>query len=345
MRRLRLLLALGALAAVAAAILLAGDPVIAWASARQRLIQNDLAEALLAVRRGDGAAMAAMIGVCASYGVIHAIGPGHGKMVISGAAFASRRTARRMAALGLLSSLAQGLTAIALVYGGLGLFALASRSLIRFSETWLTAASYGAIALVGLWLLWRGGRLVLRLTRAASETAPGAARDAGVSGQHSAADGHGDHDPHRHTDACAAGCRHLPDADAVERVGSWREALALVLSIGLRPCSGALVVLALSWRYELYLVGALSAVTMALGTGAVVAAIALMAVRLRDAGPLREPGAVGLWSLATAQLAIGAAIMIVSLALAASALQQESRSHPLAALPAGPAASQGAHAA
>lgn len=311
----RLILVAAVLVVAVFAVAYWSDPLIAWASDQQRALQSELANALLAVRGGDTAAVASVIGVCAAYGVVHAIGPGHGKLLIGGAALTSRRTAGRMAGLGLAASLTQGATAILLVYGGLGLFSVASRELIGLSEGWLTAASYAAIGVVGIWMLWRGARLSWRLAR--QKTAEDHAHH------------HHDHHDHHDGGACAAGCRHGPTASEVERIGGWRDALALIASIGMRPCSGAMIVLALSWRFETYAVGAAAAIAMALGTGLVVSAVALTATRLRDAGRLTDTGQTGLWGYAAAQLAIGAAIALVSATLAAAALAESGRPHPL----------------
>lgn len=282
-----------------------GDPVVAWASAQQKALQGELASALMAVRSGDALAVATVVGVCALYGVVHAIGPGHGKMLIGGAALTSRRTALRMAGLGFAASLAQGFMAILIVYGGLGLFSFATRSVIGLSEGWLTAASYLAIAAIGAWILWRGARLALKLAQ------PTPAHHATSHG------------------GCASGCRHAPTVQEAEQADTWTNALALIASIGVRPCSGALIVLALSWRFDTIAVGAASVVAMAIGTGLVVAAVALAAVRLREAGRFTETGDVGLWGLAAVQLGVGAAIMLVSGVLAAAALDQADRTHPL----------------
>lgn len=295
------------LSLIAGAILLVlfGDLLVAWANAQQKSLQSELARALLAVRGGDVVAVATVVGVCGLYGVIHAIGPGHGKLLIGGAALASRRTAYRMAGLGLAASMAQGATAIVLVYGGLGVFSVASRSIVGVSEGWLTATSYLAIAAVGGWILWRGARLAASLMQA-----PADARVAAHGG-------------------CASGCRHAPTAQEAEEANDWRQALALIASIGVRPCSGALIVLALSWRFDTLAVGLASVIAMAFGTGLVVAAVALAAVRLREAGGLTEASPLGRWGFAAVQLGVGTAIVVISVSLAAAAFDRTDRAHPL----------------
>lgn len=335
MRWVTLAAGLAVLAAAALALFLAGDPLMAWASTQQKALQQDLALALSEIRRGDPTAIATLIGACALYGVVHAVGPGHGKLLVGGAAIASQRTARRMAGLGLIASLAQGVMAVIVVYGGLGLLSLASRSVIQFSETWLTAASYGAIALVGLWLAWRGGRLAWRLSeplRAASAASASPALASAGAAFAASGSSHGHSHSHSHAagHACDAGCKHLPTAEEVDRVDTWRDAVALILSIGMRPCSGALIVLALAWRYELYGVGVAAALAMALGTGAFVAGVAVLAVSLRDIGPTRAPGALGQWSMAATMVAVGMVITAMSLSLAANALDRGPATHPFA---------------
>ena len=60
--------------------------------------------------------------------------------------------------------------------------------------------------------------------------------------------------------------------------GNWREQLGVVLAVGLRPCSGALVVLVFALSQGLLLAGIASVLLMGLGTAITVAALATLAV-------------------------------------------------------------------
>lgn len=60
--------------------------------------------------------------------------------------------------------------------------------------------------------------------------------------------------------------------------GSWREQLGVVMAVGLRPCSGALVVLVFALSQGLLAAGIVAVLLMSLGTAITVAALATLAV-------------------------------------------------------------------
>lgn len=60
--------------------------------------------------------------------------------------------------------------------------------------------------------------------------------------------------------------------------GSWREKLGVVLAVGLRPCSGALVVMVFALSQGVLAAGVVSVLLMGLGTAITVAALASLAV-------------------------------------------------------------------
>ena len=275
-------------AAIGAAIYAFGGDLLFWASDTIRSAQAELARAVRAVRAGEPLAMVSLLGACFLYGFAHAVGPGHGKLLIAGAATASRKAAWRMAGVGFVASLTQAATAILLAYGALGLFSLTGRAAVGLAENWLAPLSAAAVTLVGFWLVWRGVRGLV------------AARRANAAESHSC--GHG----------CEAGCRHMPSAEEAERADSWLETVALILSIGIRPCSGALIVLAIAWNFGLYTAGAASAFAMAVGTGIVVSGVALFATSFRDAQALRGSDGASRRLHAWVQIGAGSAVALLS---------------------------------
>ncbi len=316
----RAVLVVLAAAAVLIAIVAHWNDIVIWAQAEQRAMQSQLARSIHAVRSGDQFAIATLIGACLIYGLLHAVGPGHGKFLIGGAAVASQRTAWRMATIGFASSLMQAVSAIALAYGGLGLASATGRAIIGSAQDLLIPLSFAAMALVGVWIIVRGLRLVLRQSSAheQAQTAGGHAHHRAHASPDSGSDTHANH---AHAEHCAAGCKHMPTVDEAEKIESWRDVAALVLSIGVRPCSGALIVLIISWHFGLYVVGALATFAMAIGTGLIVGLVALFATTVRDSGLLRlsaDGGAISMASFGRLQVLAGSLVVFVCLVFVAS---------------------------
>lgn len=249
--------------------------------------------------QADGGAAWTLIGLSFAYGVFHALGPGHGKAVISSYVLANRQTARNGALLALLSSLVQALVAIAMV-AALALVFNATAAVMNQATRWLELASYALVTLLGAWLVWiKAIRPLLRRRRAAAMAtvaAPtpvasasalkGAAALRAIAVRASAP--HGDaaapaqpHDHahgHAHHDDCGCGHAHVPPPDQVAGPLNWRRAWSAIFAVGLRPCSGALIVLVFALSQGFFLAGVTSALAMGLGTGLTVAALACLAV-------------------------------------------------------------------
>jgi len=294
---MRVILGLGLLAALGLGLWLWGSGQYAglmhWAVVQQRAFQNELAELIMAARRGEPGVVWGLIAASGLYGFVHALGPGHGKFLIGGAGLASRADARSMAGLALAASAAQGLTAVVLVYGGLGLLAAGTGWALETTETLLVPAGYAAIAMIGMVLCWRGGRALL------------ARADAGDA-----------------TPACGCGHAHGPSADEVARLTGWRDALALIAGIAIRPCTGAVMVLVIAWQTGLHLLGLAAVAAMALGTGAFTALVALGSVGLREASFAASGGTAARLALIAPvlQLLGGGAVLMLGLGLLSASL-------------------------
>ena len=142
-----------------------------WAFTLQRLLNAEMRRHLAQMADGvSWAPLAAIMLAAFAYGVFHAIGPGHGKVVI-GSWFATRRArvVHGLAACG-LSALVQAASAVALVLVLAGALSLTPRDVIA-QAAWLEAGSYGLIAAMGAWrfLQWRRARFRAALEKAANE--------------------------------------------------------------------------------------------------------------------------------------------------------------------------------
>jgi len=259
-----------------------------WAAKAQREFQNAMAGAISALKRGDGAALWALIGVSAGYGFAHAVGPGHGKVLIGGAALATRASAWRMAGLAVASSLAQSASAVLLVYGGLLVVEVSASWAVGTVEGVLAPASYAAIGMIGLVLVWRGARALARLGRAAA---------------------------HRHEDACC-GHAHGPTPEQAERLSCWRDTALLIGSIAIRPCTGAVFLLIIAWGAGLVWQGFLAVIAMGLGTAAFTVIVALSGVAARGSALFASGGNARTAALALPLLQVLAGAAIVMFAAA-----------------------------
>ncbi len=279
----RLLAGLGLAVLVAAGLALwasgAFQVLAWWATTQQRELQATLGTHVQAMRAGQSAAFWSLIGLCAAYGFLHAVGPGHGKVLVTGAAIGTRVSALRMSLIALAGSLGQALVAIAAVYGAFLLFQATARGAAEGGEAWIDPIGNAVIALIGAWLVARG----ITALRSPGPAACGC--------------GHGHH--------------HHPDPEAVARAEGLGPTLALIAGIALRPCTGALFVLVVAWRMDLAGAGALAVLAMGLGTAAFTILVALLAVGSRDAAFLTAGDGRAARVLAPA-LQIGAGTFILA---------------------------------
>jgi ABC-type nickel/cobalt efflux system permease component RcnA len=206
------------------------------------------------------------------YGVFHAVGPGHGKVVTT--AYLATRNARFRHALLMCgaNALAQSLTAIVLV-GGFAVVVDLGSEWILGKSIWLEHLSYGLIAAVG------GVMLLGALT----------GRE------------------HRH------GGEELPRANA--GTPTLRELLATAAAVGIRPCSGAILVLLFTLANHVFLVGVLATLLMGLGVALTLSVMGAATVGARVAIGSLVSGHSRLGHVAARAMSIGAGALLLLLGL------------------------------
>jgi len=263
--------------------------------AQQARINRELAGAVRQLKTGnvlDATLLLAFLSF--TYGVLHAAGPGHGKAVISSYVLANEKTVKRGIMLSFLSAFFQALSAIAIV--GVLAIALNATSLeITATERWIETISWGFVALIGVWLLYGqlGGLFRRRAGVAAAPLPHGAdaARSPDhVPGQRACGCGH-DHThalavsltPPMHAGGgSCCGHAHMPDPKQLEAPLSWSKAVAIALSVGIRPCTGAILVLIFALSQGILIAGIFATFAMALGTALTVSVLASLAVGSRE---------------------------------------------------------------
>lgn len=218
----------------------------------------------------DGWAAWLLLGLSFSYGVFHALGPGHGKAVLTAYVLANRETIRNGALLALLSAFLQAVVAVVLVGVAAGLLNVSGMTLNR-ATWWLELGSYFMMVALGLLLVYRHVIRVAFQRGSPQQVSPHAGHD---HGSHTHAHPQGHHHDHHHDDACGCGHLHVPDPALVSGKLNWSRATSAVLAIGLRPCTGAIFVLVFTLSQGFFIAGVAAALAMGLGTGLTVAALA-----------------------------------------------------------------------
>jgi len=247
-----------------------------WLSTQQRHFYGAITTSLDALRT-DWTAFWVLGGLSFVYGILHAAGPGHGKVVISSYVLANETQLRRGVALSVLSAMMQSLVAVVFVLIAAGLLGMTSLAMSD-AANWIGIASYAMVALLGVWLIARKlfgwGHNHGHHHAASSADMARKARAHLHDHDHSHTNGHG-HGNHSH-DHDHEGHVHVVTPAATS--GSWREQLGVVLAVGLRPCSGALVVLVFALSQGVLAAGIAAVFLMGAGTAITVAVLATLAV-------------------------------------------------------------------
>jgi nickel/cobalt exporter len=269
-----------------------------WLFAEQARFYRALAERIRAAK-ADGSATVGLAWLSFLYGIFHAAGPGHGKAVISTYLLADGSTIPRGIALSGLAALAQAATAIALVGIAalvLGATAQAMGATVRVLEL----GAYGLIVAFGLVLSWRKGRALAAVLAARRHGHP--ARD--HARQHHHEHNHGHDHAHDHA--------HGPEPAELKGRGWLKRGLAAVIAVGLRPCSGAILVLVFALSQGIFAIGVMATLAMAFGTAITVAAIAIFALLARNFAVRLAARPEGSGMVALGALEFAAALLIVA---------------------------------
>lgn len=275
--------------------------IVGWLLAKQSEFYREISATIRAAK-SDGSAVWTLLAISFAYGIFHAAGPGHGKAVISSYMVANRETARRGIVLSFASALMQSLVAVVIV-GVCAWLLNATAKTMCGAEKAIEIASYALIAAFGARLVWvKGGGFLRALQPPRPALAMAGAHqhdhdhhdhdhhDHGHDHHHRHAhDDHGHHHDHGHDHGHDAqhvhdehcGHSHGPTPAELAGPGGWRRGLGAILTVGIRPCSGAILVLVFALAQGLFWAGIAATFVMGLGTAITVAAIALVAVSAR----------------------------------------------------------------
>lgn len=242
--------------------------ILFWIQQQQQSFYKAMTTSLKAIKNNDSTGWY-LIGLSFLYGVFHAAGPGHGKAVISSYMLANEVAAKRGIMLSFASALLQGITAIVII-SAIMLFLRGTGIKTSNLAGTLEITSYFLVMLLGVYLLWTK----VFVTRKAHAHA------------HDSHDDH-HHEPHPdpdhvHSHDCGCGHSHAADPKMLEGRLGVKEAWSAIFAVGLRPCSGAIIVLTFAFLNGLVIAGIFSTLAMSIGTGITVASLALIAVGAKN---------------------------------------------------------------
>lgn len=294
--------------------------IILWINIQQRNFYLAMTHALKAMR-DDPWQASVLVGLSFLYGILHAVGPGHGKAVISSYMLANETTLKRGILLSFASSMLQALTALFIV--GLAWLVLRGTTVsMNDAARYMEIASFVLIIAFGLSLLWR--KLPLLFGPRVAHLMPEKHDHGSVLTDHhhdhhhshdddcGCGHDHHDHDHHHAAGEVCATCghSHAPDPAMLGGEFNWKTAWSAIVAVGLRPCSGALIVLTFSLLNGLMLGGVLSVFAMAFGTFITVAALATLAVMAKNVA-LKISGGGALSTRVQNTIEVGGALFIV----------------------------------
>jgi ABC-type nickel/cobalt efflux system permease component RcnA len=295
--------------------------IVGWILTKQSEFYREMSATIRAAK-SDGSAVWTLLAISFAYGIFHAAGPGHGKAVISSYLVANEETARRGIVLSFASALLQALVAVAIVAVFAWLLSSTAKTMCS-AEKVIEIVSYALIAAFGARLVWTKGAGFMRALQAKPELAMAVHHhDHGHAGHghdhghhhdhhhgHEHSHGHDHSQGHVHDEHC--GHSHGPTPDQLAGPGGWRRGLGTIFAVGLRPCSGAILVLVFSLAQGLFLAGIAATFVMGLGTAITVATIAIIAVSAKGLAKRLSAGREGSGALIMRGVEFGAAGLVL----------------------------------
>lgn len=258
------------------------SPLFTWINTHQQQFYRAMTAALREMRN-DPWAITSLISLSFLYGAFHAAGPGHGKAVISSYMLANETQLKRGVVISFISALMQGAVAILMV--GTAFFALRGTSISMTDATRLMEiTSFALVAAFGAWLLFSKLRAIFFPTKTAKSKTLTTAESTNNTGMGTGLrfKGQAVFEPHESTglgNVCTScGNSHAPDPSRLNgKTLSLKDAWSAIVAVGMRPCSGAIIVLSFALLNGVYLGGILSVLAMSIGTAITVAILASMA--------------------------------------------------------------------
>jgi ABC-type nickel/cobalt efflux system permease component RcnA len=214
-----------------------------------RAMTDRLAELARQVRESSSPGpMLTLALISLAYGIFHALGPGHGKTIVSTFFLAEEAKLRHSLIAGYLIALVHAVSALAIVltlfFIVQGVFSTGFESASRIVQT----ISFGAIAVIGAVMLVQ--------------------RIRGVEHSHASGKGH----THDHS--------HADDHDEPRQV-TIKELFGIALASGVVPCPGASAIILVCLSLNVHFAGVVAVVMISIGMGLTVTVIGSIAILVK----------------------------------------------------------------
>ena len=280
-------------------------------------------------RQDRRSALWVLFGLSFAYGVFHAAGPGHGKAVISSYVVANRETWWRGVVLSFASAMVQAPVAVAVVGIAavlLNATAATMKTTVYWIEV-VSYLLIIAIGLRLVWAKGRAAicdvarhsqaedrrrrrharpsarppcititrtmitpTMIMATRTITPRSRPCAQRITTTPIMRMATTTHThDHAHCDHDHGSAWSHAHAPEPSELAGPGGWKRGLTAIVAVGLRPCSGAILVLVFTLAQGLFWAGVVATFVMGLGTAITVATIATLVGRCATTGPSASP--------------------------------------------------------
>lgn len=251
--------------------------MIQWQTALHRQMAVYMRQALDA----DLTTQAMLLGISFLYGIFHAAGPGHGKAILSTYLATHDSHLKRAMHISVGAALMQGLVAITLVTIITTLLGWTQRQAQQFGQS-LDKYSFWLVALLGCYLAIRALIQLYTLVRHRPLKPTIQIKTIQSRTSHPQQKLFVHHHSVNPTMACSCGHAHAPDAQQLNQTDNWKTHLFMMLSMGIRPCTGALLVLVLAKSMNLYGLGISAVLLMSLGTAITVCLLAWFSHHMRQ---------------------------------------------------------------
>ena len=252
----------------------------------QKVLREKLTAAISAMKSGDWDAIWKFLAICLVYGMLHALGPGHGKSIVVGYFIARRGRWRQGVALGAGITVTHTMSAVLLL---LILYAIFKATVFTAFETGrigIERASYVLIMLTGVLLVVLAIRDVIKSRK-------GCGCAAWIDSAEGAAEG-----------------------GALPPIARWREILGVAAVTGIVPCPAVALIVLFCLLNSMVALSLLGALVICIGMTITNVAFGIAAVAFRkgiDKGSAHTRIATKIYTVAT--LAGGVIIFISGLLL------------------------------